>query len=875
MKKTLLRLNFRPLHLQYVFVAVLLAAIAPTASGWAVRGPLERPPALRVQPSLLKYEVQAKPSEDREKPKDDDKAKVDTKAVRERNQKAKADADKAKAKADNAAQSKIAKEALEGEDPAAVAEEEALSAVPKTLPPAQEIDTEETEKGLQTAADLLGVHPNQHGSFENFAVTAGINLFTICVCMLIFSGLRLKYPLIYSGNVLASNVPLEPASTFGGWAMASWATTTEMAAETAGLDSAMVLEFFNMCIKLLAIISIPMVCIMCPMHFVFGGKGLSISEITSVAMGNVIGHHPWLYYLHAIAINLVTLTIIQTIYRTMAKFQVLRFDWLKKMDSPRCITALVEGIPEAYRSDAKLKEFFIAQFKDGHVQDAVIVKDDRMLLQLYNEQTTCRSALKVACDQWEKAGCPENDRPTHKQYLLFGEEYDTIKTYEEKLLGPEGLDAKVVAARKKAREASSTVGGINTGAGFVTFQKKKQAAVATSLVFSEDREEWIVSIPPPAQDVLWVDLMQDAHVRTGGSVIAYSLVILLYAFFVPLIVIGTNLTALIEFGPHIQPIWAAFAPGLALMLLLGFLPTILLLIFRSFLTMKADAFAQHKLQIWYFFFLLFFVVLVTTIGRNLVQTFAKVIRRPELGMWLMAKNIPQFTHFYMDWLLLQTAEQAVCFLRHVSLAKFLFWRLIYEEPVAKELAEPEDQDYYGIGSRSARFTIVLLVGIIFSTLSPLIGLLTLGYFLICRLFYGYLIVYAETKKPDLGGVFFYTMLNHLLLGTGIYNVLMIGVLCCRAPSKAPMLLATPALLYTIVSYRRFAENFVWHELPFTEIDNEKRSLDSGLRYVQPEFIDDDEKAAFAAEQEKRQLEARNKKLMKAASYGLGAADEKA
>merc|ERR1719420_1665987 len=101
-------------------------------------------------------------------------------------------------------------------------------------------------------------------------------------------------------------------------------------------------------------------------------------------------------------------------------------------------------------------------------------------------------------------------------------------------------------------------------------------------------------------------------------------------------------------------------------------------------------------------------------------------------------------------------------LRYVPLSKFLGFRKIFDdEEDARAKAEPEDQDYYGLGSRSARFTINMVIGIVYSTLSPTVALLACMNFFCCRVFYGYLIPFAETKKPDLGGVFWVTKLELL------------------------------------------------------------------------------------------------------------------
>ena len=40
------------------------------------------------------------------------------------------------------------------------------------------------------------------------------------------------------------------------------------------------------------------------------------------------------------------------------------------------------------------------------------------------------------------------------------------------------------------------------------------------------------------------------------------------------------------------------------------------------------------------------------------------------------------------------------------------------EEDALKMTEPEDQDYYGIGSHSARFTINMVLGIVYGTLCP-------------------------------------------------------------------------------------------------------------------------------------------------------------
>jgi hypothetical protein len=540
----------------------------------------------------------------------------------------------------------------------------------------------------------------------------------------------------------------------------------------------------------------------------------------------------------------------------MPNFLRLRYKWLKQMPAPRSVTVLVEGIPEGWRTDVKLKEFFTTMFKPNfgqpdQVMDCTVVKDAPELLTLFNEQTHLEGLLRDYKDKLKASSAPTSPRhtfsdarPMMRERMCFGKEIDAIDYIEKRLTE---LRPRVSEARITALKDAEAGGPINCASGFVTFAGRREAEVCHNIMaFSSQRDEWVVSVPPPASDIRWNDLKVAVSRDRISSVIGYGCTLLLFIFFIPIVVLGTNLSYAVQVGVF-QPIWDSFAPGLALMLFLAFLPTVLLLIFSSFFALKSETFAQHKLQVWYFLFMVFFVILVTVIGRSLVETFTQVVDHPVLALDLLAKNMPTATHFYMDFLMLQWTEQAINFLRHVPLIKFLIFKTVYEEEDAKRMAEPEDQDFYGIGSRSARFTISLLIGIIFSTLSPIIAIFALILFCLMRIFYGYIVVFAEDKKPDLGGVFYNTQLHHLILGVAVYNALMIGVLRFRSGSWMPMLIAVPSLFYTLWSYYHFSNNFVWKGLPFSEVCDEAsvrprtesvdfgKSEDIASRYVQPEF----------------------------------------
>jgi hypothetical protein len=251
------------------------------------------------------------------------------------------------------------------------------------------------------------------------------------------------------------------------------------------------------------------------------------------------------------------------------------------------------------------------------------------------------------------------------------------------------------------------------------------------------------------------------------------------------------------------------------------LPTFLMMIFNVFYTNKAERWAQLSLQEYYFWFLILFVLLVTAIGTNLVETFNAFAHSPFSAFRLLANSMPTATHFYLKYCILQPVTHGMNLTRYVYVGKFIFFTKIVDEDRARELSEPEDQDYYGMGSRSARFTLMLVIGLVFGTICPLMHIVVLLNFLACRLIYGYLIPFHESRKVDLGGAHWAMQMLHTHHGLLIYIVLMTGILVQRSESSGPGGVAAISFLWWYIAYRKFTKALHWEKLPYiTVMDDE-------------------------------------------------------
>jgi len=282
-----------------------------------------------------------------------------------------------------------------------------------------------------------------------------------------------------------------------------------------------------------------------------------------------------------------------------------------------------------------------------------------------------------------------------------------------------------------------------------------------------------------------------------------------------------------------------------LSLIMGLVPVLLASVFSRFMVLKSKNAWQLMLQRWYTYFLFTFVLLATALGSSLMQTGERLLQHPLLVVFLLADTLPMATHFYLNYIALQWSALVVDFLRPAVLSKFVVLRAFFEDKdeEARKNSEPEDQNSHGMGARTAVMTLTFVVGLVFCSLMPVILIFTAVNFFICRLVYGYLTVYAETRKPDLGGEFWPQQLQFAQQGIFIYIALMTGVLLNRASTLYPGALAASAMVLQAESYRRFLHQFRWETLPMEHLHKDhtyetKKRAPTRQSYEQEELIEE-------------------------------------
>jgi len=694
-----------------------------------------------------------------------------------------------------------------------------------------------TTAAATTTVPPTGMTLNAAGDFNSFisalATNAGFTIF----CVFVFGWLRLRYPIMYNNNVIEGFAPGKPEETFWGWFRPTMAVTIEEVSQSITLDHAMLLEYTHFCMKTLAFIGLPMMCIMGPVNWIFGGDAAGQDRLSYLSFGN-IQLKSNLFWVHAFVVWYVVLVVTFMTHSAMRQFLEKRKRWLYQMSEQRANTVLVESIPDEFQSEEKLRGFLQKALPGASVRSVYIAKDTDQLQALIAKRDNAKYYLREA--EAKLAKDPGAAPMVRDGYM--GGQVEAIPYWRRQA---EEVEPQVKAERGRVQEESRNVGGVNTSSGFVTFEERSSAEILLRLdgCLAADEDQWEMYHAPQPSDILWADLTQDDSAQAVRTAIGYLLVVGLYFLYMPAVIGITNIANLVDFSKFglapVQPFWQAFAPTIGLQIMVAFLPTFLILIFKAFFTCRAEAWQQHKLQIWYFWFQVVFVLLATAVGQNVRKFTSTLFGDPTSIFKVLAETMPYATHFYMNFLVLQWMSHSMNFTRYFPLFKYKAALGLYDEKEAKAFAEPEDQDYYGMGSRSARWSIAMAICIVFGTLCPPINVLGFLTFLLCRMIYGYLFCFAEIRKADTGGAFWVTQLQHVFVSTILYCVLMIGVLAMRAENYGPALIALPSLIWTAGSLFKF-NRYSWDKLPIQDLvlgdDLPAKGADSG-KYVQPEMME--------------------------------------
>lgn len=729
-----------------------------------------------------------------------------------------------------------------------------------------------SSSGIQTSFDQAGARPaademalwsqSYRGRFDkagtahpvwDLASALLVSGGMVCCHAAFFSYARRRYPQTYSKGWLTGRAPFPAGDGLFEWVRTSMLLKAEDVTAAAGLDAAMMLEFMNLSRTTLLLIGLPTLFVLCPLHLFFGGASAS-DPLHAIDLVNVQSGST-LCWIHALVVWTVVLGVYRIMRNAHGRFVTLRYDWLRKMQPPRSTTCLVQNIPLQHCSDEKLKSFVDGMFSgtDPVVEQAYIVK---RLPESLSSDFQClqdnKGKLREAELAWERDDKDPAKRPKH--FSEGGDEVDSLEHCSSLM--------KSAAERVRATQAlistSAKTGDpeVCSQGGFVTFKLRRDTELALTMAGAENSENVMFGAAPDPMDVRYDALQLDPGSQHWERSKGYMLLVLLYLSYLPMVAficVATSLVTLRRIVPGLDRIatdhpalasmWDGMVAQAAITLFIGFVPTFLLSIIKGFFAVPAETACQVQLENYYFHFQVVFVLFIFCIGNSLLATWLTLVTDPSRIFVLLASTLPRSAYFFLNFIPLQYVVHVSELCRYINLLKYLFYRTSMDDESAYELSEPEDQDYYGMGARTSRSSLLFVIPLVFCTVSPLICFLGVINFFISRVVFGYLVVFAETKKADTGGEFWCSQLRHVQYGLLIYITLMVGILFEKGGLYGPGLFASLGYVYVIYAHYQFSHLFQLPRLPLQDVVDLQSASESVGKYVQPELDSEFDKSS--------------------------------
>lgn len=298
-------------------------------------------------------------------------------------------------------------------------------------------------------------------------------------------------------------------------------------------------------------------------------------------------------------------------------------------------------------------------------------------------------------------------------------------------------------------------------AAFVTFNSRKTATVAATSLHALDETCWRAQPAPGSDEIVWRNLglrHWQVVVRTLLMFLAFVGLLLLYlpvTAFVQAFVNLDNVSKVPGLGtiarlPFVTQILKGILPSLVLKIFLALLPPVLAAMAR-FSGAKSVSRVDLSVVANFFVFQVFAVFLYQTIGGSGVSQLQQIIANPSVLVKMLGVSIPQQASFFMSFIAIGAAAAGGALLRIVGLAIFCIKLKLFGTERARYGAWKPEAQVALYGTSLPNHTIVLLLGLTFCCISPLIAPFCLLYFTSALVAQKYSQVYVVTHPYEAQG----------------------------------------------------------------------------------------------------------------------------
>ncbi|AAS54377.1 AGL114Cp [Eremothecium gossypii ATCC 10895] len=655
-----------------------------------------------------------------------------------------------------------------------------------------------------------------------------------------FSALLRKFPKLYaSRKYKVQGLPDWDQGSLFGWLPVLYRITDEQVVEYAGLDAFVLLGFFKMSIKLLAVCCFISMTVISPIRYKFTGRyddgndddddSRGIYRRLFAAMTAVEPEHDtgperaevylWMYVVFTFFFTFLALRMlmIQTelVVRTRQRY-------LGRQNTVTDRTIRLSGIPVQLRDEEGLKKR-IEELNIGKVSSVTICREWGSLNRLFHYRQLVLRELELKlsdCPQelrYEElysreefslrgrvSGAPAEDaieqsqssedqsrgenehlyneiqlkgRPKMRIGLFgwFGEKVDAIDYLSQKL---RFIDEEIKQARTKHYSATPTA--------FITMDSVANAQMAAQAVLDPRVHYFIARLAPAPYDLKWDHVCLSRRERLIKS---YSVTLFIGIFSIFWIIPVSYLATLLNIKT-ISKFWSSLGKFLednqwAENIVTALLPTYIFTLFNFGIPYLYERLTEHQGLVSYSeeelslvsknFFYIFVNLFLVFTLAGTASNYWAYLSDTTKIAYQLATSVKEFSLFYVDLIILQ------------GIGMFPFKLLLAGSLIGfpfvkitcktpRQRRELYNPPIFNFGLHLPQPILILLITIIYSVMSTKILASGLAYFIVGYYVYKYQLIYATDHLPHSTGKVWPLVYRRVIMGLLIFQLTMAGTL---------------------------------------------------------------------------------------------------
>ncbi|KAG0274814.1 hypothetical protein BGZ95_009437 [Linnemannia exigua] len=669
-------------------------------------------------------------------------------------------------------------------------------------------------------------------SVSTFVSSAIFTVAVSSILFLAFAILRSRFPRVYAPKTYMGPDRERPDTTSKGllgWIFGGRRLNELEFVEKCGLDAYMFMDFLNKSFFLFLGFSILAIPILIPLN---AYRQLSLVGLNQFTIGNVADQKR--LWGHLILTVLFCLTTLAMGILGVRRYITRRQHYLlteHHSQSLQATTILVCGIPIGDETLQSLHSIFnvfpggVKRIWPAYSADD-LQKDVLKRITLTDKLETAECALIRAKLKHQTGGgtrrrpsgasstnmlnnqemggvatppFPPEKKPQHRPAVfpmsLFAsccgaEKVDSVSTYRQELAE---LDTSITTRQLAGIAAMHENEDENKlSAAFVQFNSQLGAHLAAQAVIHRKTltmQPRHLEVHP--KDVVWVNLghsLKERNIRRAIAAVLAFLLIALWTIPVAFVASVAKLDAIVRFAPFLKGVYDL--PKVVVGIIQGILPPVGLAVLMMVLPiilyklthLSGEVLNSRKtLSVITSFHWFSVVHVLTTLANGIFAAVQQIKDNPSAVMSMLSSTLPQASTFFLSFILLSFIQIPLMLLQIGPL--IMFWVSKWRATTPRQVyAAERTMGFVDWGTTIPVHTIAFAIGLIYSTIQPIILPLMVFYFGLYYLAFRYQFLYVYRQPFDSGGLIFPRIVDQVYIALIIYEIVMLGLFVLQKAS---------------------------------------------------------------------------------------------